>query len=134
MTRTPRNVTSAIAKGKSLGHAPISSGAGQFRCERCEAQAWLDQPPGYTERCTQRARMTRAELERAVWSSKHRDYKSVINGVRHVLFLDPKVGTVSSPLLALTRAQLIQSLPHAIRTEQERLDAAVLATVTSAGK
>lgn len=62
--------------------------------------------------------ITRARLEALVWTSTHRDYRGVSNGIRCVLHLVPNVGTCSVSLSSLTEAELISKLPSRVRRER----------------
>lgn len=61
--------------------------------------------------------MDRKKLEAMAWRHTHRDFRGVgDDGVRRVLRLDRSTGGVAScPLSSLTDAQLIDSLPRAVR-------------------
>lgn len=55
----------------------------------------------------------RKELESMVWSGKHRDYKSKIDGVKYVTIYRKGQGTCIEPLASLSDDDLISILPGA---------------------
>ena len=62
----------------------------------------------------------RARLEALVWKHTHKDFKGVIDGVRHCLHLNTqRGGTESWPLSSFTVEQLIDKLPSKVRDSDE---------------
>lgn len=58
-----------------------------------------------------------------IWKHTHRDYKSVIDGVRHVLVLRQGLGTCLVRLSDLTAAEIEDKLPYALSREAKRVAA-----------
>lgn len=58
----------------------------------------------------------RKKAESLLWKNKHRDFRGVMDGVKNVLYLNPKTGgTELWPISSFTDEQLINELPRSVR-------------------
>lgn len=63
------------------------------------------------------ARTFRQDLEKMVWSAKHRDYKSTIGGKKYVTIFRTGIGTSLEPLASISVDDLISLLPSSSQAD-----------------
>lgn len=65
----------------------------------------------------ERAPLSRAQEIRLIYKHTHRDYRSMTNGKRSVLYLDKERGTCLSPIEALPEDVYAEKLRYALSRE-----------------